>query len=183
MICLAVRGETRSNISDIAQCYHISRNHLVKIVHGLARGGFIRSYRGKGGGIKLAREPREIGIGDVVRYNEGPLRPAECFRGTENQCVITGACMLTGILREACDNFPATLDRYTLADLLARRSRLTRQLHLRTIARREPFNSARLMSRSRPCSLGWTFGEMYALKSMANVRENEATRSLLDETF
>jgi len=129
---LAVRGETRSNISDIAQRYHISRNHLVKVVHGLARGGFIQSYRGKGGGITLAREPREIGIGDVVRYTEGPLCPAECFRGAENQCVITGACMLTGILREACDHFLATLDRYTLADLLANRSSLSRQLNLRS---------------------------------------------------
>jgi Rrf2 family nitric oxide-sensitive transcriptional repressor len=132
LMYLSVRGETRSNISDIAQRYHISRNHLVKVVHGLARGGFIQSYRGKGGGIALAREPREIGIGDVVRHTEGPLRPAECFRGAENQCVITGACMLTGILREACDNFLATLDRYTLADLLAKRSRLNRQLHLRS---------------------------------------------------
>jgi Rrf2 family transcriptional regulator, nitric oxide-sensitive transcriptional repressor len=124
LMYLAVQRERMVNISEIAERYGISRNHLVKVVHNLARGGFIKSYRGKGGGIELARDPAQISIGDVVRYTEGPPKPVECFDVERNRCVITNACGLAEVIAEACDNFFATLDRYTLADLLKRRARL-----------------------------------------------------------
>ena len=122
---LAIQRERMVNISEIAERYDISRNHLVKIVHNLARGGFIKSYRGKGGGIKLARDPEQIKIGEVVRYTEGPIKPVECFDVERNRCVIANVCGLADVIAEACNNFFATLDRYTLADLLKRRIRLT----------------------------------------------------------
>jgi Rrf2 family transcriptional regulator, nitric oxide-sensitive transcriptional repressor len=124
LMYLAIKHGRMANVSEIAERYNISRNHLVKVVYNLARGGFIKSYRGKGGGIELARDPAKINIGDVVRYTEGPPRPVECFDVEKNRCVIASACALAAILAEACDNFSATLDRYTLADLLRRRSRL-----------------------------------------------------------
>ncbi len=136
LIYLALRRGRLVNISEIAQDYGISRNHLVKVVHNLARGGFIRTYRGKGGGIELARDPAAINVGGVVRYAEGPLRPAECFDAEKNRCVIAGACGLTAVLREASDSFLATLDRYTLADLLGKRGRLARMLGIE--ARTQP---------------------------------------------
>jgi Rrf2 family nitric oxide-sensitive transcriptional repressor len=128
LIYLAVQGDRRRQISDIADAYGISRNHLTKVVHGLARAGFIHSYRGKGGGITLAREAREINIGAVVRYTEGALKPVECFRSSDNRCVITGACGLAGVVGEACESFLATFDHYTLADLIAKQRQLARLL-------------------------------------------------------
>ena len=128
LMYLAVHRDRVVNISEIAKRYGISRNHLVKIVHNLARGGFIKSYRGKGGGIELARVPENINIGEVVRYTEGPLRPVECFDVERNRCVIANACGLAEVISEACDNFFATLDRYTLADLLKYRARLSKIL-------------------------------------------------------
>lgn len=124
LMYLAVNRHRLVNISEIADRYAISRNHLVKVVHNLARGGFIKSYRGKGGGIELAREPAHINIGEVVRYTEGPPRPVECFDAEKNRCIISGACGLAEVIDEACDSFFATLDRYTLSDLLKRRVRL-----------------------------------------------------------
>jgi len=124
LMYLAVRRGGMANVSEIAHQYGISRNHLVKVVHNLARGGFIRSYRGKGGGIELARDPAQINIGEVVRYTEGPPKPVECFDAEKNRCIITNACGLAAAVAEACESFYATLDRYTLADLLRRRSRL-----------------------------------------------------------
>jgi Rrf2 family nitric oxide-sensitive transcriptional repressor len=124
LMYLAVNRDRMVNISDIADVYGISRNHLVKVVHGLARGRFIKSYRGKGGGIQLALEPAKINIGDVVRYTEGPPSPVECFDAERNRCVIANACGLAEVIGEACDSFFATLARYTLADLLKRRNRL-----------------------------------------------------------
>jgi Rrf2 family nitric oxide-sensitive transcriptional repressor len=72
LMYLAVHRDRMVNIAEIADCYGISCNHLIKVVHNLARGGFIKSYRGKGGGIELARDPAKINVSDVVRYTEGP---------------------------------------------------------------------------------------------------------------
>jgi Rrf2 family nitric oxide-sensitive transcriptional repressor len=128
LMYLAIAPERMANISEIADRYGISRNHLVKVVHNLARGGFIRSYRGKGGGIELARAPAQINVGDVARYTEGPLKPVECFDVERNRCVIANSCGLAEIIAEACANFFATLDRYTLADLVKKRARLSKIL-------------------------------------------------------
>jgi len=130
LMYLGLRRSKLSLISEIADDYGISANHLVKVVHGLARGGFVRTYRGKGGGVTLAREPQDINIGAVVRYTEGAFKPVECFRGGDNHCVVTEACRLAGILQEACDSFIATLDRYSLGDLLVRPAKLRRHLGL-----------------------------------------------------
>src|SRR5215467_9802984 len=115
LMYLAVNRDPKVNISAIADRYRISRNHLVKVVHNLARGGFIKSYRGKGGGIRLARDPEQINVGEVVRYTEGPPKPVECFDAERNRCIITKACGLAEVIAEACDSFFATLDRYSLA--------------------------------------------------------------------
>jgi Rrf2 family nitric oxide-sensitive transcriptional repressor len=124
LMYLAIQPRRRASISEIAERYDISRNHLVKVVHHLARGGFIESHRGKGGGIELARAPTEINLGEVVRYTEGPLKPVECFDTERNRCVITNVCGLARVLKEACDGFLAILDRHTLAQLVRQRSRL-----------------------------------------------------------
>jgi Rrf2 family nitric oxide-sensitive transcriptional repressor len=135
LIYLGLRRGRLCQIAEIAEHYAISRNHLVKVVHHMARGGFVATFRGKGGGVSLARDPGAITVGAVVRYTEGPMRLVECFRAETNECVITQGCSLAGILREAGDNFLATLDRYTLADLLANRRRLARLLALPDAAR------------------------------------------------
>jgi len=114
-------------VSEIAEHYRISRNHLMKVTNGLARGGFVKTFRGKGGGITLALPPQKIRLGAVVRHMEGPIEPVECFRAG-NQCVIVGPCTLPPILKDAFDSFLSTLDGYTLADLLEGRAALVRRL-------------------------------------------------------
>jgi Rrf2 family transcriptional regulator, nitric oxide-sensitive transcriptional repressor len=130
LMYLAIQRDRMVNISEIAERYGISRNHLVKVVHNLVRGGFVKSHRGKGGGIELARDPAKVNIGVVVRYTEGPLKPVECFDAEWNRCVIANACGLAHAIAEACDSFLATLDRYTLADVVKHRERLSRALAL-----------------------------------------------------
>ena len=128
LMYLAIHRERMVNIAEVAERYGISRNHLVKVVHNLARAGFITSYRGKGGGIRLARDPERINIGAVVRYTEGPSKPVECFDAARNHCVLANVCGLAPVVAEACESFFATLERYTLRDLLKSRARLARIL-------------------------------------------------------
>lgn len=125
LMYLGLRGSALSSITEIAQQYAISRNHLVKVVHRLAREGFVHSVRGRRGGIMLAHPPHTISVGEVVRRMEGDMPLVECFRSTTNHCPITPACRLSSVLAEARDHFLRTLDRYTLADLLVNPDSLT----------------------------------------------------------
>lgn len=103
------------SVSEMAQSYGVSRNHLVKVVHDLGRAGFVESARGRSGGIRLARPASEIRIGEVVRHTEAGFVLVDC-----GQCPIAPCCRLTGIFDEAMSAFIAVLDRYRLADLLTR---------------------------------------------------------------
>jgi Rrf2 family nitric oxide-sensitive transcriptional repressor len=121
LMYLAVRSEEVATIEAISRAYGISKAHLTKVVHELGRAGLVETTRGRGGGLRLARRPDDIGVGEVVRRTEEKMDLVECFDSETSQCRIEPACRLRGVLGEALDAFLTTLDRYTLADLVARR--------------------------------------------------------------
>ena len=106
-------------IEETAKVYGISRAHLMKVANLLTRAGYLRATRGRDGGLALAKAPRNIRLGEVLRATEPDLALVECFT-RENQCRITPRCRLRGALQEALAAFMKTLDRYTLDDLLLR---------------------------------------------------------------
>lgn len=128
LIYLALEPERLATIQGIAAAYDISENHLMKVVHQLAKSGVVESVRGKGGGIRLAQAPSEIRIGQVVREAEGNGPIAECF-AEQNQCCITPNCKLAGVLAQAFAALYEHLDRYTLADMVQRKQPLIQILH------------------------------------------------------
>lgn len=116
---LATNGDALCTIADIARCYDISRNHLMKVANGLGRAGFIETVRGRSGGLRLAGDPGAISIGSIVRKTEGDFALVECLQQGKSHCLITPACRLKGVLGEATEAFLAVLDKYTIADLVA----------------------------------------------------------------
>jgi Rrf2 family nitric oxide-sensitive transcriptional repressor len=129
LIYLALDPERLVTIEDIAQGYDISKAHLMKVVHQLGLRGYVETVRGRGGGLRLARRPEEIRVGEVVRSTEENMDLVECFDPASSQCAIEPVCGLRSVLHEALAAFLAVLDRYTLADLVARRRKpLTRLL-------------------------------------------------------
>ena len=117
LIYATLKPDGLVNISDVADAYGISRSHLTKVVHQLGIAGFLETVRGKGGGLRLARPPAAIRIGDVVRCTEPDMALTPCFQADDASCPIAPACFLRTALQEACDAFLGVLDRYTLADL------------------------------------------------------------------
>jgi Rrf2 family nitric oxide-sensitive transcriptional repressor len=117
-------AERLATIGDIATAYGISENHLMKVVHGLAKQGYIETTRGKEGGMRLARAPEEINIGAVVRDAEEGLAIAECFEKDNHDCPILPACALRGVLARAMRAFFQVLDSQTLADLVRPQAKL-----------------------------------------------------------
>lgn len=119
LIYLAQAKGTAATISEISDFYRISRNHLVKVVHNLGAKGLIITTRGKHGGMKLARAPETIAIGEVVRLTEPNFNLVECFDLQKNRCVLTNTCKLKNVLYKAKKAFLDVLDAYTLADVNA----------------------------------------------------------------
>jgi Rrf2 family nitric oxide-sensitive transcriptional repressor len=117
LIYLGLQPERLSSIREIADAYRISESHLMKVVQALGQSGYVATLRGRGGGLKLAKPPHEINVGDVVRNTEVDLALVECF-AEGGECRIAGPCRLEHLLREALEAFFKILDQYTLADLL-----------------------------------------------------------------
>jgi len=128
LMYLALDRSRLATIPEIATAYGISQNHLMKVVHQLARAGVVESVRGKGGGLRLARAPEAIRIGEIVRATEGGAPIVECLSDDPHACRISGACRLTRVLVDGFDALYASLDRYTLADLTANRRALAAAL-------------------------------------------------------
>lgn len=105
---------------ELAQEIDVPFNHLAKVVQTLAKRGYIRARKGKGGGISLAKAPKQIDLAEVVEAIEGPLVLNECLFNRKN-CRFSGKCKFhkcLGILQEQMHKFLASR---TIADLLPAR--------------------------------------------------------------
>lgn len=114
-------------VPEAARRLRLSTHHLAKVAQDLAGLGLVETLRGRTGGLRLPRSARRRKLGTIVRQLE-PVVLAECFGPDPDACVLTGACRLAGVLRQAGDAFFAALDRYTIADLVARPTSLRRLL-------------------------------------------------------
>jgi Rrf2 family nitric oxide-sensitive transcriptional repressor len=117
LMYVGLKGEELSTIAEIAEAHGISRNHLMKVVQQLSAEGFVYSRRGKNGGIRLARSPACLSVGEVIRAMEPHFGVADCMRPTQ-ECVMASACRLRAKLADANAAFLAVLDDVTLEDLL-----------------------------------------------------------------
>src|SRR6516164_8690386 len=73
LIHVAIADGKLITISDIAESFDISKQHLMKVANNLSRKGYLDTVRGRGGGMRLRRPPRDINIGQVVRETEDKL--------------------------------------------------------------------------------------------------------------
>ena len=116
MYCAAHR-QRLVTIGELAEYHGVSKNHLMKVVNDLARQGLIETTRGRGGGLRLLKEPEAIRIGDVVRASETDFRLVECFDARTNLCILTPSCRLKHVFDDALRAYFSELDRATLADI------------------------------------------------------------------
>lgn len=106
-------------ISELAEQHGLSKGHLMKVVNDLARQGLIETTRGRGGGLRLSKEPETIRVGDVVRASETDFRLVECFDPRTNVCTLTPSCHLKHLFNAALQAYFRELDGATLADMVA----------------------------------------------------------------
>ena len=120
LLRLAVDTDELHTIESIAERYAISRHHLTKVTQTLVQAGFVESVRGRRGGLRLARPAAAIRLGEVMRATEDTFALVDCFAPEAADCAIASSCGLQRALREAMGAFFGVIDRFTLADLVAR---------------------------------------------------------------
>ncbi|HEX4340471.1 MAG TPA: Rrf2 family transcriptional regulator [Polyangiaceae bacterium] len=128
LIYLGTRPGEIVPASAISAAYGISPDHIAKAGKWLTQNDYVNATRGKGGGLVLARAPKAIRIGAVVRGTEPHFDLLECFDAKTNTCPLNPACALKTALVRARDAFLTVLDGYTLADILGNRTELVRLL-------------------------------------------------------
>lgn len=80
------------SLSDIAEREHLSMKYLESIISILNKGGMLQSLRGKNGGYRLAREPGEYNISEILLLTEGTLAPVNCIMQEGVQCDKAATC-------------------------------------------------------------------------------------------
>ena len=124
LMFLAVQQQ-RSTAADVAALFGISANHVAKVVGVLARLGYVRSIRGIGGGIELAKAPDAIRLGETIDALEGNMHLLDCV-ATDDVCVIESFCKLKGALADAERVQLEYLNTLTLADVVPTKRQLNR---------------------------------------------------------
>lgn len=101
-VLMYLTGEQkRASVAVISGFFGISRDHVAKVAQRLAKLELVRSIKGLGGGLELARDPVGISVGEVVAAFEGGGHLLECIAGDSGCCRIQSNCRLRGVLAEA----------------------------------------------------------------------------------
>lgn len=124
LIYAAARSPDQVSLTELAEAYGISRNHLIQVVRKLAHLEYLHTTRGRGGGIQLGRPAQTITVAEIVEATEPGFEMAQCFQKNQpghHRCRLTPVCVLRGVLSEATQSFLDTLAGTTLADIVANR--------------------------------------------------------------
>lgn len=127
---VALQNKDLVQIADIATDFNISRNHLIKVTHRLAKLGYLKTVRGRNGGIRLGKSTHDIKVGQLVRDFEPDFKLVECYEQESSACCIQAACVLKDVLKDALQDFLNHLDGVTLAALIQPRHKLQSLLKL-----------------------------------------------------
>lgn len=87
LMYLALKEDRLATIAEIAKSYGISKSHLMKVAHGLGMAGYDETVRGRGGGLRLAKPVRSIGLGKwfAIRNRTAIV---SCFEPVNAACTI-----------------------------------------------------------------------------------------------
>lgn len=107
-------------MKDVAVRQGISPKYLEQIMPILSRNRLVKAVHGKGGGYRLAAEPADIVIGDVLRLTEGSLAPVACLAEGAEKCERESSCQTIDFWRGLSKVINGYLDSKTLADLMSK---------------------------------------------------------------
>ena len=120
MLDIAQHSADGGNVSikDVSERQGISVKYLEQIVNMLSKAGYLRSRRGSQGGYRMAKEPDQYTVGDILRVTEGDMSPVSCLEDEENPCPRVGECPTIEFWKGLYKTINDYLDSMTIADLM-----------------------------------------------------------------
>lgn len=119
ILMLLASEENAVSVDEIAARLALAKSHVMKIVARLGAADIVETQRGRGGGVRLARDPAQLSIGEVVRLFEPDFAVVDCLNPQAGRCAFEPRCALMGTMRQATEAFLRVLDDRTLADVVA----------------------------------------------------------------
>ena len=108
------------SIVEITKLGDMPVKFLEQILLVLRRGGFVKSKRGVNGGFYLARPPKDITVGEVVRFIEGSVEPISCVRKGYAGCGDLYKCAFRDIWQKVSKATSDIVDNVTFEDLVTK---------------------------------------------------------------
>jgi Rrf2 family protein len=123
---LAKNGSERPlTIRAIAEAQAIPPRFLELILSQLRQAGFVRSVRGAHGGYMLNVSAKELSVGEVIAFVEGPLGPVKCVSSSPD-CPLYGRCPFLSLWKRAQNAMAEVYQKTSFADLVAEEAACSR---------------------------------------------------------
>lgn len=105
-------------LTDIAKRQEISEKYLEAIVASLVKSGNLRALRGKKGGYRLVKEPKDYTMKSILEVTEGNFAPVACLDNDKNECERYGECKTIKMWEGLRDVLNDYFENITLEDLI-----------------------------------------------------------------
>lgn len=112
------------SLKDISKRQELSMKYLEMIAGVLNKAGFIISLRGKGGGYKLAKNPKDYTVGSILKLTEGSLAPVACLEYKTNPCLRAEHCITLPMWQKLDRLINDYLESVTIDDLIRNNNNL-----------------------------------------------------------
>ena len=121
MISLGVYAKDNYiTIKEIATNVGVSDNYLEQLIALLRKAGYVKSRRGAQGGYKLAKDPKDISVGQILRALEGSLAPTSCScEDSMHQCTNHDRCIAQEVWIKIRDGINDVVDSIMLETLVS----------------------------------------------------------------
>ena len=110
-------GDRKYSIDEISRTTEIPEEFLRKIFQVLVKSGIILSFKGRGGGVSLARSPEDITVAEIVEPLGEQMGLVRCLREGE-YCPRSNECRASVFWRRIQENLFEVLGRTTIKDVL-----------------------------------------------------------------
>jgi FeS assembly SUF system regulator len=112
----AAPRDAQLSARELAETAELPLPVVSKMLKELASAGLLESLRGSKGGYRLARDPAEVTVAELVHALEGPIALMECAVGP-GQCASEASCQVQEPWQRINRAVHEALSRVTLAEL------------------------------------------------------------------
>lgn len=111
IVSLAYRPDVLTNSDALAGVLKTNPTFVRKLVSKLVEAGIVQSFRGKGGGIKLAKSPKEISLKDIyVAAMDEKVLVSTPKKSAHKACKVS--CSMSEILCEVVEGVESATKSY-----------------------------------------------------------------------